>query len=142
MTRYRPRVVLLLFLVPYLTACATSWQSVAAPSPAQLIEAEQPDRVRVTLPNGTKVELEEPSVEGDELVGRVNESSFWCRAFLGGYTRAGEAYCDRFAVRSIPLADIFMLELRKPSGGRTALAVLPAVLLVVLLYHRPLPIPW
>ena len=71
MTRYRARVVLLLFLVLYPTACATSWQSVATPSPAQFIEAEQPDRVRVTVSNGTKVELEEPLVEGDELVGRV-----------------------------------------------------------------------
>ena len=142
MTRYRARVVLLLFLVLYPTACATSWQSVATPSPAQLIEAEQPDRVRVTVSNGTKVELEEPLVEGDELVDRVDESSFWCRAFLGAFTGPGEAACNRFAVRSIPLADIFMLELRKPSAGRTALAVLPAVLLVVLLYHRPLPIPW
>ena len=141
MTRYRARAVLLLFLLLNLTACQT-WQFVGPVSPGRFVEAEQPDRVRVTVPNGTKVELEEPSVEGDELVGRVNESSFWCRAFLGGYTRAGEAYCDRFAVRSIPLADIFMLELRKPSAGRTALAVLPAVLLVVLLYHRPLPIPW
>jgi len=52
MTRYRARVVLLLFLVLYPTACATSWQSVATPSPAQLIEAEQPDRDRVERDSG------------------------------------------------------------------------------------------
>ena len=142
MTRHRPRAVLSLFLVLNLTACAT-WQAVT-PTPmsvAQLIEEDRPERVRVTTLL-SRSELVDPSVTGDEVMGHVNESSFWCRAFLGGYTRAGEAYCDRFAVRSIPLADIFMLELRKPSAGRTALAVLPAVLLVVLLYHRPLPIPW
>jgi len=49
MTRYRPRAVLLLFLVLNLTACQT-WQSVSldAISPDQLIEEDRPDRVRVT----------------------------------------------------------------------------------------------
>ena len=51
MTRCRPRAVLLLFLVLTLTACAThSWQAVSLDviNPAQLIEGDQPDRVRVT----------------------------------------------------------------------------------------------
>ena len=54
MTRYRPRAVLLLFLLLNLTACQT-WQSVSlgAISPAQLIEEDQPDRVRVTGGGGT-----------------------------------------------------------------------------------------
>ena len=49
MTRYRARAVLLLFLLLHLTACQT-WQSVSldAIGPAQLIEEDQPDRVRVT----------------------------------------------------------------------------------------------
>jgi len=123
MTRYRPRSVLLLFLLLHLTACYT-WQGVATTSPAGVIEATQPDRVRVTMPDGTQVELENPSVEGDELVGRVHESSFWCRAFLGGYTRRGEDECDRFVVRSIPLADVFTLEIRK---GDTRMRVLMGV---------------
>ena len=69
MTRHRPRAVLLLFLLLNLTACQT-WQSVSldAISPAQLIEEEQPDRVRVLLRGGNLLELENPSVEGDELV--------------------------------------------------------------------------
>ena len=69
MTRHRPRAVLLLFLLLNLTACQT-WQSVSlgAISPAQLIEEEQPERVRVLLRGGNELELENPSVEGDELV--------------------------------------------------------------------------
>ena len=89
----RLRAVLLLFLVLHLTACYT-WQGVATTSPAGVIEATQPDRVRVTMPDGTQVELENPSVEGDELV-------------APGV--------------SMPLADILELEVREFSMDRTAL---------------------
>ena len=101
MTRYRLRAVLLLFLLLNLTACYT-WQGVATTSPAGVIEATQPDRVRVTMPDGTQVELENPSVEGDELVAS------------GGF--------------SMLFADIVILESRKFSMDRTMLAVLGGVL--------------
>ena len=94
MTRYSPRAVLLLFLVLNLTAC-TSWQSVSldAISPAQLIEEDRPDRVRVTGGGVLEREVVSPSVEGDQLVG------------------AGDF--------SVPLADILRLEARGISWGRT-----------------------
>ena len=66
MTRYRS--VLLFFLVLHLTACYT-WQGVATTSPAGVIEATQPDRVRVVVRGEGEVELANPSVEGDQLVG-------------------------------------------------------------------------
>ena len=100
MTRYRPRAVLLLFLVLYLTACYT-WQGVATTSPAGVIEATQPDRVRVVVRGEGEVELERPVVEGDQLVGADGVS--------------------------MPLADVLMLETREFSAGRTALAVLGTV---------------
>ena len=95
MARYRPRAVLLLFLLLNLTACQT-WQSVSldAISPAQLIEEDQPDRVRVLMGGGTELELENPSVEGDQLVGPGV---------------------------SMPLADILLLEVREFSMDRTVL---------------------
>ena len=70
MTRYRPRAVLLLFLVLTLTACQT-WQSVSldAISPAQVIEEDQPDRVRVTGRDVLEREVVLPWVEGDQLMG-------------------------------------------------------------------------
>ncbi len=94
MTRYRSRAVLLLFLVLHLTACYT-WQGVATTSPAQLIEVTQPDRVRVLTPGGVQVELENPSVEGDQLMGADGAS--------------------------LPLADVLMLETREFNWGRTLL---------------------
>ena len=87
MTRYRYHAVLLLFGMLYLTACQT-WQSVSldAISPAQLIEEDQPDRVRVTGGGLLELEVVSPSVEGDQLVG------------------AGDF--------SVPLEDILRLEVR------------------------------
>ncbi len=87
MTRYRPRAVLLLFLLLNLTACQT-WQSVSlgAISPAQLIEEDQPDRVRVTGGGVLEREVVSPSVEGDQLLGADGVS--------------------------MPLADILRLEVR------------------------------
>ena len=101
MTRYR--AVLLLFLVLHLTACYT-WQGVATTSPAEVIEATQPDRVRVVVRGEGEVELANPSVEGDQLVG------------AGGV--------------SMPLADVLMLETREFSLGRTIGLVLGTVVLV------------
>ena len=102
MTRYSPRAVLLLFLVLNLTACQ-AWHSVSldAISPAQLIEEDRPDRVRVTGGEVLEWEVVAPSVEGDQLVG------------------AGDF--------SIPLADILGLEVRGFSLGRTVLIGLGGV---------------
>jgi hypothetical protein len=108
MTRYRPRAVLLLFLVLNLTACQT-WQSVSlgAISPDQLIEEDRPDRVRVTGREVLEREVVAPSVEGDQLVG------------------AGDF--------SMPLSDILGLEVRGISWGRTLLLFNPITLFTVLL---------
>ena len=77
-----------------------------------MIEEDQPDRVRVTMPGGIQVELENPSVEGDELVG-----------YAGGYERVGGRLIQTGSV-PVPLADILMLEIRNFSLGRTVLLVL------------------
>ena len=102
MTRYRLRAVLLLFLVLNVTAC-TSWHSVSLDviSPAELIEEDQPDRVRVTGARVLEREVVLPSVEGDQLVG------------AGGF--------------SMPLADILGLEVHGFSLGRTVLIGLGGV---------------
>ena len=68
MTRYRIRAVLLLFLVLHLTACKTT-QSLAIPIPIESIEGTQLELVLVSRLDGTQVQVENPSVEGDELVG-------------------------------------------------------------------------
>ena len=114
MTRYRLRAVLLLFLLLNLTACQT-WHGVSldAISPAQLIEEDRPDRVRVTGGNVLEREVVAPSVEGDQLVG------------------AGDF--------SMPLSDILGLEVRGSSLGRTVLmgfggvVVLPVAFAIAIL---------
>jgi len=104
MTRYR--AVLLLFLVLHLTACYT-WQGVATTSPAEVIEATQPDRVLVTGREVLERAVVAPSVEGDQLMG------------------AGDI--------SMPLSDIFGLEVRGISWGRTLLLFNPITLGTLLL---------
>jgi len=108
MTRYRSRAVLMLFLVLNLTACQ-AWHGVSldAISPAQLIEEDQPDRVRVTGGEVLEREVVAPSVEGDQLVG------------------AGDF--------SMPLSDILSLEVRGISWGRTVLLFNPITLYTALL---------
>jgi len=119
MTRYRPRAVLLLLLLLHLTACQT-WQSVSldAISPAQLIEEDQPDRVRVSGGDVLEREVVSPSVEGDQLVG------------AGGF--------------SMPLEDVLRVEVRGLSLGRTIsagvgvyAAVIVAVVISWALENRP-----
>ena len=80
MTRYRFRGIFLLFLMGHATACASSsWQTpgtVTSPkgdlkndvSVPDYIEEMQPDRVRITLEDGTQIEMEDPVVEDDEIV--------------------------------------------------------------------------
>jgi hypothetical protein len=103
----RLRAVLLLFLLLNLTACAT-WQAVT-PTPmsvAQLIEEDRPERVCVTTLLSQQ-ELVDPSVKGDEVMGHVNESSFWCRAFWGNYYEdRNEDTCDRFVAASMGVLNI------------------------------------
>ena len=97
MTRYRIRAVLLLFLMLHLTACYT-WQGVGTTSPIGVIEATQPDYVRVVVRGEGEVELANPSVDGDQLVGADGAS--------------------------MPLADVLLIQIRNFNSGRTFLAVL------------------
>ena len=108
MTRYRFRAVLMLFLVLNVTACQ-AWHSVSldAISPAQLIEEDRPNRVRVTGGEVLEREVVAPSVEGDQLVG------------AGGF--------------SMPLSDILGLEVRGVSMGRTLLMGLGGIVAVPVL---------
>ena len=114
MTRYRLRAVLMLFLVLNVTACQ-AWQSVSldAISPAQLIEEDRPNRVRVTGGEVLEREVVAPSVEGDQLMG------------AGGF--------------SMPLSDILGLEVRGVSMGRPVLlgvggvVALPVLLVAAIL---------
>jgi len=82
------RFIACILLPAYLAACST-WTTQEA-SPQQVLQDEQPDKVRVTLTDGSQVEVYEPAVSGDTLIG----------------LREGQQV-------SIPLASVTQLELRE-----------------------------
>ena len=104
MTGYR--AVLLFFLLLNLTACS-SWQSIGPVSPSLFIELDQPERVRVTMQDGTQMELDRPVVDGGQLV-------------------ASDV--------SRPLADVLMLEVQRFDVARTILRVGGAVTAAFVVY--------
>ena len=118
MTRHRPHAVLLPFLLLNLTACATveSWHHLPSPpSVAEHIVAEQPERVRVTMQDGLQLDIEEPFVSGDQLLGQ------------GWRTLAINRLIGNADDVSVPLADILQLEVRRvnqlATGGVQLLVV-------------------
>ena len=80
MTQYRFRGIFLLLLMGHATACAI-WQ-VPVPAVSQMgesksdrslaladyIESEQPNKIRITLEDGSQILLHAPEVEGDVVV--------------------------------------------------------------------------
>ena len=115
MTRYRPRAVLLLFLLLNLTACVSleSWRGLPSPpSVAEHIVAVQPERVRVTMQDGSQLDIEDPFVSGDQLMGKRWRT-------LGVNRLIGNT--DDI---SVPLADIINLEVQRTDRGRGAGVVL------------------
>jgi len=120
MTRYRPRAVLLLFLVLNLTACSSafeSWRGLPSPpSVAEHIVAAQPERVRVTMQDGSQLDIEDPFVSGDQLMGQL-----W-------RTLEVNRLISNTNDISVPLAGIVQLEVRDVemvrSAGVSALLVL------------------
>ncbi len=88
------RFVCAALLPCYLAAC-TSWQTQEV-SPEQALADEQPDKVRVTLTDGSQVEVHQPTVARDTLTG----------------------FSDGHQV-SVPLASVSELELRESDTGKT-----------------------
>lgn len=109
------RMIALLLLVLYVPAC-TGWMEQSQPVP-QVVAEKRPDEVRVYLRDGRRVDLREPRVEGDSLVGRE-------RLAQAGTTRTPEWPRAAYA-----LADIQRLETKETDSGKTwmAVAVIAAV---------------
>lgn len=85
----------LILLLVQVTGC-TSWKVAPGP-PAQVIEEEQPSRIRVILQHRDTLVFEEPVVEADTLAGIVEAR---------GPTK-------------VPVSDVTLLELRKTSALKT-----------------------
>ena len=127
MTRHRPRAVLLLLLLLNLTACSSAFESwhrlPSPPSVAEHIVAEQPERVRVTMRDGLQLDIEDPFVSGDQLMGK------------GWRTLEINRVIGNTDNVSVPLADILQLEVRRvnhlATGGGVLLILGGLVYLVV-----------
>ncbi len=65
--RQLQRVIACILLPCYLLACS-SWKTLEV-SPVQVISEEHPNKVRLTLTDGSTVVLEQPVVSGDTLTG-------------------------------------------------------------------------
>lgn len=113
MTAARSRRAIVLFLVPWLTACST-WSAVQGP-PGEFVARESPEQVRVVRNDGSVVPLREPEVRGDSLAGSYQP-------------RPSSAPSDI----AIPLEDVRELRTRRTDALRTALMVTGVAALVFL----------
>ena len=96
--RYRPLALVLLAL--QLQACG-SWQPTTL-SPPQLIEEEEPSRVRITRTDGEQVIIQSPEVRADSIVGHYN-----LRSEFGSEDM------------SVAVSDVRQIETLRFSPGRT-----------------------
>ncbi len=119
--RARRRAIASLLLFLYLPAC-TSWQ-VGKPTPQKFLENEQPEKVRVTQTDGSRVELMSPEVRTDSLVGTVKVPS----SSRGTVRTIG--YTD--STISIPLSEVQSVEVKKADGTKTGILVGGMMLFVV-----------
>ena len=112
------RIISCILLPAYLSSC-TAWH-VQSASPAQVVQEEQPSRIRVTTTSDSVVILLEPGVSGDTLIGFVK------RDFSGAP--------DTASALKIPLAGISHVALHKTNAGKSVLLGLGIVVgLVVVL---------
>ena len=96
------RTVATLLLLAYLPAC-TAWVS-EGPTPAQYVQAAAPRSVRVVKHDGSHLQVADPTIQGDTLVGRHS---------------AGLAQHDSSYRIAVPLSAEQAVQLHKFSLGRT-----------------------
>ena len=105
------RLTCCLLLPAFLAGCSSWW--VQEVSPQQLVTEDQPEKIRVTLTDGSQVVLEQPRVSGDTLVG--------CQLFeVQGQQRCPS---DLGAV-SIPLSDVTGVAIEKTNPVKVFIVLL------------------
>ena len=105
------RILSCILLPAYLSSC-TSWH-VQSASPEQVITEDQPSKIRVTLTDGSELEMEQPRIVGDTLRGMVKG---------GVESSPGETAVHRVLVeRDVLLTDIVTLKVRKSDVAKSIL---------------------
>ena len=128
-----PRMERLAFTL-WLTASAgacTGWQTVEV-SPEQLIAGQHPKTVRVTLRDGSRVEVEHPGIFADTLHGAVQPTTVTTRKSVGHgeFSPVVQTVGPDTATQAlIPVAEVARIERRHVSAGRTT-ALVVAILAV------------
>jgi hypothetical protein len=113
-----------LLLLLHLAAC-TTWH-VGTPTPAEFVEREHPQKVRVTRRDGISLELKSPVVRGDSLVGTA--------VTIHEAPTTGLAPASRdsaVSLLSIALSDVQSVKVERASPGRSFLAVIAGVIVVI-----------
>ena len=99
------RIIACILLPCYLVACM-SWKTQEA-SPQQVLAEEQPDKVQVTLTDGSQLVLEGPVVSGDTLSG-----------------------LDDGTPVHIPVANVSSIAVKETDGVKTGLLVFGGLVVV------------
>ena len=106
------RLIAALLLAVHLTGCY-NWHTPTI-SPAQIIADEQPAKVRVTQTDGTRLTLDDPTIQNDSIRGRSGPGIIF----------------SLFAPSSsVALSDVSTIEVRRLSAGKTPGAVVGVPLL-------------
>jgi hypothetical protein len=115
------RLAFALWLGASASAC-TGWQTVEV-SPEQLVAEQHPNKVRVTRQDGSRVEVEHPSITADTLRGTVQPVTVTTRESEGHgdfSTVTRTVGVDTVTQAIIPVTDVARIERRHVSAGKTA----------------------
>ena len=108
-------------------AC-TSWRTRAEPLP--IVLARHPPIIRLTLGDGSQVELKHPAMVADTASGSVARETWTSANSPGGVGRTVPVRHEDLVPRSIPLTDIRQVAVSRFSIGRTLKLTLGPVFLV------------
>ena len=123
-SRYARRVLVPVMAASVLSAC-TRWK-VQEMAPSQVVSGEWPSEVRLTMLDGDKIELFDPTVSGGEIVGHPTRG--W------GYDRS-----DTLRVTTNSVAQIEILEANVVAIGIVVTLALVVAFLAPLIFSWSFP---
>jgi len=114
------RLALAVSVAAAASAC-TGWQTVQV-SPEELVAEQHPKKLRVTLHDGSRVEVESPAISDDTLRGAIRPVTVTTResAGHGEFTTVTQTMgADTASEAAIPVGAVTRVERRHVSTGKT-----------------------